>query len=302
MLLLKRFPVVAFAAGLAVLTGCEAMATGHSVAPAASAPRSSTSSPSTISTAAPAVSSAAAPASSETAQSAQTLAQSTGCKQAGTYLTAIRTGRQASLDRVVFQFSGALPTYNVTVVKAVYSDPKGVRVPLAGQTLLRVVFHGATAWCPPTATKTYTGPSVLTPFYPRLLEVSAAGDFEQVLSFGIGLAARGPYRVYTLTGPNRVVLDFSHVALGKFPGIWDITSWHGYWESQYSWANGHQSWLSHPAMVVQAWARSRWGTARPVRQVNANTFKVTAPGGRIYTVTGTRPVPVPGPWVITKIA
>ncbi|HEX3957394.1 MAG TPA: hypothetical protein VHZ03_12285 [Trebonia sp.] len=274
MLLLKRFPVVAFAAGLAALTGCQVIPTGGSTA---------------------------APAGSSTEQSAETVAQSTGCKQAGTYLTAIRTGQQASLDRVVFQFSGALPKYNVTVVKAVYADPKGVRVPLAGQAALRVVFHGATAWCPPTATKTYTGPSVLTPFYPRLLDVSAAGDFEQVLSFGIGLAAQGPYRVYTLTGPNRVVLDVGHVALAKFPGIWDITSWHGYWESQYSWATGHQPWLSHPAMVVQAWARSRWGTAPAVRQVNANTFTVTAPGGRVYTVTGTRPVPVPGPWVITKI-
>jgi hypothetical protein len=68
---------------------------------------------------------------------------------------------------------------------------------------------------------------VLTPFYPRLLVVSAARDFEQVLSSGVGLAAQGPYHAYALTGPDRVVLDVSHVALAKFPGIWDITSWQG---------------------------------------------------------------------------
>jgi hypothetical protein len=28
---------------------------------------------------------------------------------------------------------------------------------------------------------------------------------------GLGLAARGPYRVSTLTGPDRVVIDVSHV-------------------------------------------------------------------------------------------
>ncbi len=80
-------------------------------------------------------------------------------------------------------------------------------------------------------------------FYPRLLEVRAAGDVEQVLSFGVGLAAPGSYRVFTPTSPNRVVLDVSHVTLRTFPGMWDITSWRLYWESQYSWLNGHQPWV-----------------------------------------------------------
>jgi hypothetical protein len=202
---------------------------------------------------------------------------------------------------VVFEFSGGLPAYTTSVVQAVYTDPKGDVVPLAGQVQLRVVFHGATAWCPASAGQTYSGPSVLVPYYPRLLTVSAAGDFEQVLSFGIGLAAPGTYHAYTLTGPDRMVLDVGHVALGKFPGIWDITSWQQYWEAQYAWNNGHQPWLSSPAMVVEAWYRGRWHTAPVIRQVSAGTFQVTEPGGRVDTVTGTRPVTVPGPWVITKI-
>ena len=69
---------------------------------------------------------------------------------------------------------------------------------------------------------------MLTPYYPELLAVSAAVDFEKYLSFGIGLAARGTYRMYTLTAPDRVVIDFSHARLGTFPGIWDITSWPQY--------------------------------------------------------------------------
>lgn len=218
------------------------------------------------------------------------------------YLTAIRASQGPDADRVVFEFSGGLPAYDTTVVKAVYSDAKGDVVPLAGQVQLRLVFHGATAWCPQPARKTYAGPPALTPFYPQLLVVSAAGDFERVLSFGIGLAAPGSYHSYALTSPYRVVLDVSHVALGKFPGIWDITSWQRYWQSQYAWNNGHQPWLGNPAMVVQAWARGRWQVAPVIRQVGADTFRVTEPGGRIDTVTGTRPVTVPGPWVITKIA
>jgi hypothetical protein len=44
------------------------------------------------------------------------------------------------------------------------------------------------------------------------------------------------------------------------------------------------------------------GSASVVRQVSANTFKVTKPDGTTFTVAGARPVSVPGPWVITKIA
>ena len=216
--------------------------------------------------------------------------------QPGSYLTAIRVGEHAGYDRVVFQFSGGLPVYDVDRVGTVYSDPKGTPVPLAGQSFLWVVFRGASAVCGPTVIKTYPGPSTLTPFYPELLVISAAGDFEGYLSFGIGLAAPGGYHVLTLTDPDRVVIDVSHVALGKFPGIWPVTSWPWYWALQYSWNTGHQPWLATPAMVVQAWARDRWHVALPVRQVNADTFQV----GRLDTVTGTRPI-THGPWVITTV-
>ena len=182
-----------------------------------------------------------------------------------------------------------------------YSDPKGTPIPLAGQSYLRVAFHGTSAVCPQPLHQTYTGPAVLTPYYPELLTVSAAGDFEGVLSFGIGLAAQGGHHAFTLTNPDRLVIDVSHVALGKFPGIWDITSWPQYWATQYSWLNGHQPWLSSPSFVVQVWAGG-YGSGSVVRQVSANTFKVTKPDGKTFTVTGVRPVSVPGPWVITKIA
>ena len=70
--------------------------------------------------------------------------------------------------------------------------------------------------------------------YPRLLAAQqqapiAVGPFgPEVLSYelvrtvlrdsrfqippGLGLAAKGPYHVSTLTGPDRVVIDVSHVA------------------------------------------------------------------------------------------
>ena len=279
-------------AGLTGLAGC---GTTQAVSPGAAkspAPASSTPAPRTT-----------APSSSATDKPTVTPSGTSGaCSQSGSYLTSVRVGEHDGYDRVVFQFSGGLPAVTADRVPAVYADPKGTPVPLAGQSYLHVVFHGASAVCPQPMQRTWTGPSVLTPYYPQLLVVSAAGDFEGYLSFGIGLAAQGGYHVFTLTGPDRVVIDVSHVALGAFPGIWELTSWPQYWAAQYSWLNGHQPWLASPLMVVQAWANSRWPTTTSlIRQVNASTFKVTEPGGKVDTVTGTRPVSVPGPWVITKI-
>ena len=232
---------------------------------------------------------------------ASTSAGAPACAQAGSYLTAIRTGQHAGFDRVVFEFSGGLPRYQATRVAAVYTDPKGDQVPLPGQDRLRLVFRGASAWCAQSGHATYPVPKALAPFYGQLLVVGAAGDFEQVLSFGIGMAATGSFRVSALTSPDRVVVDVRHADLGRFPGIWDTLSWRQYWQRQYYWQTGQQPWRSDPASVVSAWARSRWHTVPAVHQDGPNDLRVTEHGGRVDAVTGIRPVTVPGPWVITGI-
>ena len=280
-----RGAVVVIAAGLIGLAGCGSVP--------ASSPGAAKSSPPATST----------PSASATAPSKTAAPSPTPwiCPRPGSYLTVIRVGEHSGYDRVVFQFTGGVPTYTVDRVGTVYADPKGTQVALAGQSFLRVVFRGASATCPQPPAKTYAGPSTLTPFYPELLVVSAAGDFEGYLSFGIGLAVQSTYHVFTLADPYRVVIDVRQVALGTFPGIWPVTSWPQYWQLDYSWNNGHQPWQARPAMVVQAWARGRWGGTPVVRQVDAGTFNVTEPGGLVDTVTGTRPVTVPGPWVITTV-
>ena len=182
----------------AALAGCgSSHPAGPSGAAGSSAPASSSATPQTAATLSP---------------TGQQAGASRACQQPGTYLTAVRTGKHAGFDRVVFQFSGGLPAVTAERVKAVYADPKGTTIPLPGRSYLHVVFRGASATCPQPSKRTWTGPSVLTPYLPQLLTVSAAGDFEGYLSFGLGLAAKGPYHVSTLTGPDRVVIDFSHVA------------------------------------------------------------------------------------------
>jgi hypothetical protein len=180
-------------AGLAVLAGC---GTAPARSPAPAGPAAVTGGTQAAGTSAPAA------AQLDSAQRA--------CARPGSYLTAVRTGTHRGYDRVVFQFSGGLPSVRTERVRTVYDDPRGTPVPLAGKSRLHVVFRGASAFCPQPAHQTWAGPAVLTPRYPQLLMVRAAGDFEGYLSFGIGLAARGGYHVSTLTGPDRVVIDFAH--------------------------------------------------------------------------------------------
>ncbi len=120
------------------------------------------------------------------------------------YLTAISVGRHSGYDRVAFTFSKGIPGYTVGYVNEVLSDPKGDVVALPGRAFLRIVFH------PSSGYQTYAGPGSITPIYPTLLQVRAAGDFESYLSFGVGLSQRAGFRVFTLTQPYRVVIDVAH--------------------------------------------------------------------------------------------
>jgi len=168
-----RLATIAAAAGLAVLAGCGTTPASQPGSAASTAQASIT---------------PRAPATPSPAPTTGPVPAPRACPQPGSYLTAIQVGEHGGYDRVVFQFSGGLPAYGADYARTVYQDPKGTVVPLPAQAYLRVVFRGASAACGQPLSWTYTGPSVLTLYYPELLAVSAAGDFEKYLSFGIGLA------------------------------------------------------------------------------------------------------------------
>jgi hypothetical protein len=120
------------------------------------------------------------------------------------FLTAIRTGQHPGYDRVVFEFRGGVPGYRAEYVTQVRADASGKLVPLAGHAFLHLVFR------PSSAYQTYHGPATLRPGLPSLLQISAAGDFEGYLSFGLGLSERVGFTISALTKPSRVVLDIAH--------------------------------------------------------------------------------------------
>ena len=285
--------------GLAVLAAVAGLAAGcGSTTPPGASPSPSTQAPKPATTAPPAGTPApTSPAPASPAATWPTTTRTAAPRHAG-YLTAISVGQHATYDRVVFTFSQGIPGYSVGYVNQVLSDAQGDLVALPGQAFLRIVFH------PSSGYQTYSGPGTITPVFPALLQVRAAGDFESYLSFGVGLSQRAGFRVSTLGQPYRVVVDIAHVILPPFPGITDITSWPQFWQTQAAFNEGHQPWRSNPLMVAQAWAAGHMTNAT-VSQAGPDTFKATEPStGKQATIAVARPVTVGAAqlWVITKIS
>jgi hypothetical protein len=125
-----------------------------------------------------------------------------------TILVAIRAAHHPGYDRLVFQFRGRLPLQrSVSYVPQVIGDPSGKVIPVVGNARLLVRFYSANGH---TATgKPSYGPRWRTYALPEIIQVANAGDFEAVLRFGVGVAKREPFHVFTLANPSRFVIDIS---------------------------------------------------------------------------------------------
>ena len=101
----------------------------------------------------------------------------------------------------------ATPGYDVRYVSQVIADPSGRPVPLLGPRYIVVVVRRARGH---TAVGSNLLPAVITPLCPDLQQVKTAGDFEGVVSFGLGVRRRTGFRVFRLTTPTRIVVDVAH--------------------------------------------------------------------------------------------
>jgi hypothetical protein len=147
------------------------------------------------------------------ALSAGTVTAATASAAAGTAvvpavstLIQIRAAYHFGHDQLVFQFSGGLPAhYSARYVSQVIADASGLPVNVVGSARLLVRFTPASGHNL-QGHITY-GAVQRTYALPGIIQVVNAGDFENVLSFGVGVARAEPFRVFTLTRPSRVVLD-----------------------------------------------------------------------------------------------
>ena len=127
----------------------------------------------------------------------------------------VRTGRQKCFDRVVFDFAGPADGYRVEYVSEVHTDGDGRRLSVAGGAILRVhleanVFdqlgHLHYARVAGDHVADVRG-------HQTLRDVVYGGCFEGRTTFGVGVRARLPFRVFSLAGPgsgSRIVLDVAH--------------------------------------------------------------------------------------------
>jgi hypothetical protein len=119
-----------------------------------------------------------------------------------TQLWNVRTGNDGTFDRIVFDERVSASGYSVRYVSRVVYDASGQVVPLRGRYFLRVVINGAAT--------TSSMPTVRTPGLPEVAQIRNAGEFERVVSYGIGLNRYRGFRVFRLTSPTRLVIDVLH--------------------------------------------------------------------------------------------
>jgi hypothetical protein len=117
------------------------------------------------------------------------------------------TGCHATFDRFVVRGRLATPGYDVRYVSKIVADGSGKTITLLGTKRIRVVIRPARGH---TNGGTNLLPSTLTPRCSNLRHVKKAGDFEGVVTYGLGLRRRTGFRVFRLTAPTRVVIDVAH--------------------------------------------------------------------------------------------
>jgi len=125
-------------------------------------------------------------------------------------LTDVRSARQEGYDRVVLEFANGVPGYEVGYVeRPVVADGSGAEVAVEGAAVLRVRMEPAldADLTKESAPRTYTGPNRLSPDTAVVVELVSTGGFEAVLTWAVGIDAERPFRVTTLSGPPRIVID-----------------------------------------------------------------------------------------------
>jgi hypothetical protein len=125
-----------------------------------------------------------------------------------TQLWRLRPANDSTFDRIVFDERFSPSGYTVRYVRHVIADGSGKRVHLKGKFFLSVsVPNTSTSGAAGTPTNVH---HVYSPDLPEVVQIKKTGEFEDVVSFGIGLRHRNGFRVFRLHSPERLVIDILH--------------------------------------------------------------------------------------------
>lgn len=130
-------------------------------------------------------------------------------------VTNVRTGQHYCFDRMVVDLNGPVAGYTVQYVPTVVQDGSGLAIPLRGSAFLQVTVNAPAYDSNGNVTYSPAAKAELSDVsgYQTFRQVAYAGSFEGYTSFGLGVRARLPFRVFTLDGPgtgSRLVVDVAH--------------------------------------------------------------------------------------------
>ncbi|WP_434992883.1 AMIN-like domain-containing (lipo)protein [Arthrobacter sp. Ld5] len=130
-------------------------------------------------------------------------------------ITNVRAGRHVCFDRMVVDVRGRAAGYNVRYVPQYTGIASGLPIPLRGGARLSVtvVAPAYNSAGQPTYRPANPRELVNVAGYCTFRQVALGGSFEGRTSFGLGVRARLPMRVFVLPGPgagSRVVIDVAH--------------------------------------------------------------------------------------------
>lgn len=125
----------------------------------------------------------------------------------------VRTGAHACFERFVVELGpagtpGPFPGYMVRYVpKPIRLSPSGLPITIRGTAVLQVSLG---SWMNGPENRGYQGPDDVVPTnVSTILEYRLTEDFEGQSAWSLGLDRKRPFRVTTLTGPPRLVVDLS---------------------------------------------------------------------------------------------
>lgn len=134
--------------------------------------------------------------------------QSGGSSGQSAQLTGMRIASHEAdgYDRIIFDFSGGIPSYTLSRLDSstFVRDASGQQVNLDGAAGLRITFHD-----------TDVAPGISNDVKPGLRgvrEVEQIGNYERVVSYGVGVSSPQCIRVMELSSPSRLVVDIKTTA------------------------------------------------------------------------------------------
>lgn len=127
-------------------------------------------------------------------------------------IDAVRTGRHSCYDRLVIDLQGRPVGYRVGYVSQVVDQGRGEPIALRGGAFIDVTVFAPAYDLNGTPTVDL-GALPRTSGYRSFRQVASGGSFEGYTTIGLGVRARLPFRIFTLSGPgsgSRLVIDVAH--------------------------------------------------------------------------------------------